>query len=52
MILVFDVGGTSLRIGCYCEKQRRLVKQARIATPNFVNSPLRDRTWSNTCSGP
>lgn len=43
MILVFDVGGTSLRIGCYCEEQHRLVKQTRIATPNFVNSPLRDR---------
>lgn len=41
MILVFDVGGTSLRVGCYCEAQHRLVRQTRLATPNFVNSPLR-----------
>lgn len=40
MILVFDVGGTSLRVGCYCEAQQQLARQTRIATPNFVNSPL------------
>jgi glucokinase len=42
MILVFDVGGTSLRVGCYCDVQHKLISQSRINTPNFAVSLLRD----------
>jgi glucokinase len=42
MILVFDVGGTSLRVGGYCEVQCKLISQSRINTPNFETSLLRD----------
>lgn len=42
MILVFDVGGTSLRVGLYCDIEHKLINQSRVNTPNFESSLLRD----------
>lgn len=37
--LVFDVGGTHLRAGCYAHSQAVLSRSARMTTPNFRRHP-------------